>query len=287
MRGLSTTTGEKELTIVVRWLKAHNPKAYQMLRDDLLGEDDWQELIAGFPTVNCAPEFSIPPDWTCDETRELEKVNLWDDAGKYADAVERSYRRNNWTTQPYHCEIWCEKATVLGSIRPITEKWGVGLRVTHGFASTGMEQNIGDLFEDIDKPIMIFFLGDHDPSGHDLERDIHERAQKATGKKFEMRRLAIFPEDIKRFHLPPQRIKNTDVRSTEFRKKYGANAATVELDALPPDELRQRIEASIMGLIDFDDWDRQVNVQTEELKSIKEFANTMKNLPPPPEEARP
>ena len=43
------------------------------------------------------------------------------------------------------------------------------LRVCRGYGSCGMEGQIGNLFEDIEKPIHIFFLGDHDPSGRDLE----------------------------------------------------------------------------------------------------------------------
>jgi hypothetical protein len=92
-------------------------------------------------------------------------------------------------------------------MRPITERFGVMLRACRGFGSTGMESQIGSLFEGVDKPIAVFCLGDHDPSGHDIERDIHERAQRASGKEFEMVRLAIHSEDIKIYDLPPQRIK--------------------------------------------------------------------------------
>ena len=104
----------------------------------------------------------------------------------------------------------------------------------------------------------------------------------ATGKRFEMRRLAIFLEDIKKFNLPPQKIKPTDSRAAAYKREHGDNAPTVELDALPPTELRTRIEKSILSLIDVEDWNRNVAVQKEELKCIVEFAERMKNLPPPP-----
>jgi hypothetical protein len=44
-----------------------------------------------------------------------------------------------------------------------------------------MEGQVGYLFADIDRPITVLYLGDHDPSGHDIQRDIHERAQAASG----------------------------------------------------------------------------------------------------------
>src|SRR5215469_3743039 len=84
----------------------------------------------------------------------------------------------------------------------------------------------------IRKPITVLFLGDHDPSGQDIQRDIYRRAQAASGKEFKMIRLAIHPEDIRRFNLPPQKIKTSDSRSAGFQQKFGAKAQTVELDAL-------------------------------------------------------
>lgn len=224
----------------------------------------------------------IPPDWIVDELREAEIVSMWDDVNGYLNTVKRAYRRNNWQDQPNHCEVWSEKATVLGSLRPITQEFGVMLRACRGFGSTGMESVVGDLFEGIDKPITVFYLGDHDPSGHDIERDIHQRAEAASGKEFSMVRLAIHPEDIKAFKLPPQRIKATDSRAAGFKERFGAKAATVELDALPVDVLRQRVREAIEGLIDWDLWNRQVAVQAVELRCIADFADRVKNLPQVP-----
>src|SRR6516225_4774459 len=146
-------------------------------------------------------------------------VSMWQDLRGYLDTVKRSYRRDNWQDQPYYTELWSEKATVLGSMRLITEELGVMLRACRGFGSTGMESQVGDLFEGVGKPITVFYLGDHDPSGHDIERDIHQRAQAASGKKFELNRLAIHPSDIKTYNLPPQRIKTTDSRAAGFKQR--------------------------------------------------------------------
>ena len=149
-----------------------------------------------------------------------------------------------------------------------------------------MEQDIGSFFEGIDKPITVFYLGDHDPSGHVIEEDIHYRVETASGCKFSMERLAIHAGDIKKFRLPPQRIKTPDSRAAGFRRRFGAKAATVELDALPAVELRRRVEDAVTSLIDFETWERQTAVQEIELASIAHFADTMKNLPQVAPEAR-
>jgi hypothetical protein len=225
---------------------------------------------------------AIPGDWIVDETRQAETISVWDDAAEYADAIKRSYRRNYWQDQPQYCEVWSEKATVLGSLRPVVSELGVTVRVCHGFGSTGMESQIGNLFESIGKDITVFYLGDHDPSGHDIQRDIHARAQRASGRDFRLVRLAIHPGDIQAFRLPPQRIKVTDSRAKGFEQRFGAQAATVELDALPVDELRGRVKDAVQELIERELWDRQVNVEKVELASIREFADKLKNLPQAP-----
>jgi hypothetical protein len=237
------------------------------------------ELAGKSARTNAAPPYAIPSEWMVDETRQPEMVNVWQNATEYVDAVKRSYRRDNWQDQANYCEVWSEKATILGAIRPVADRWGITLRVCHGFGSTGMEGQVGRLFEGMDQSITVFFIGDHDPSGHVIEQDIHRRVQTASGVDFAMRRLAIHPKDIKTFRLPPQKIKATDSRAASFRRRFGANAPTVELDALPAAELRARVEAAIYGLVDHERWERQVAVQQIELDCIVDFAERMKSLP--------
>jgi hypothetical protein len=225
------------------------------------------------------PKCWINPDWMIDETRDPEIVSVWKNASAYVDTVKRSYRRDNWQDQPRYCEVWSEKATIFGSIRPVAEELGITLRVLHGFGSTGMESQIGKHFENMKQDITVFYLGDHDPSGRVIPKDLHQRAQKAAGREFRMERLAIHPEDIRRFNPPPQIIKDRDANAAQFREVYGHNAPTVELDALPADELRRRVQRAVRGLIDWETWNRQVAVQAVELNCIADFADRIKNLP--------
>jgi hypothetical protein len=221
----------------------------------------------------------IPPGWIVDEQRQAESVNVFKDLNEYVDAVKSSYRRDYWGSQPVHCEVWCEKATVLGSLRPVKNEWGVTLRPCKGFGSCGQEHEIGDIFEGVTKPILVYYVGDFDPSGAWIDPDIHRRVEVASGRKFRMVRLAIFEADIRRYNLPPQKIKDTDSRAKAFKKKYGANAGTVEVDALPVDVLRGRVEEAVKNQIDWELWNRQVMVEKVELESIVRFADTVRNLP--------
>jgi len=235
----------------------------------------WQDKVKAIGLKG----LMIPHNWIVDETRQPHKVNVFENAAEYVEVVKRAYRRDNWQNQDNHCELWSEKGTVLGSIRPVADELGITVRVAHGFGSTGMEGQIGELFEGINKPITVFYIGDHDPSGHVIEQDIHRRAEIASGKSFTMTRLAIHAKDIRRFKLPPQRIKELDSRSRGFKERFGENAQTVELDALPVDELRRRITEAVTLLIDRELWQHQIERQEVEFKCIAEFADTMKNLP--------
>jgi hypothetical protein len=302
MRGLSNSTKEL-IQYAFRLLKQDHPQTLRQLHYAIFSRKEipyentqadykrlsrattvarrvyraWQLEAGG--AVKVPPTYSIPTEFMMDETREPETISVWQSATEYVDAVKRSYRRDNWQDQPNYCEVWSEMATILGAIRPVADHWGITLRVCHGFGSTGMEGQVGMLFEDITQRITVFVLGDHDPSGHVIAEDIHRRAETASGKSFRMRRLAIHKEDIAAFNLPPQTIKMTDSRAASFRRQFGANAATVELDALPAPELRRRINSAVEGLVDHALWERQVRVWQVELNCIAEFADRTKSLP--------
>ena len=224
------------------------------------------------------PANTIPPEWMVDETRNPEVISVWDDPIDYIETVKGAYRRNNWQDQPNYVEVWSEKGTILGAIRPLADEFGVTLRTCHGYGSTGMESQIGSFFNSVKKPITVFYLGDHDPSGHNIEADMYEKVQRASGTKFEMRRLAIHAADIRAFNLPPQKIKSTDSRAEGFQRRFGQGAATVELDALPANELRRRISEAVTGLLDVDRWQRALNVQEVEFASIAEFGEHMRTI---------
>ena len=83
-----------------------------------------------------------------------------------------------------------------------------------------------------------------------------------------MQRLAIHKSDIADFDLPPLRIKDTDGRAAKFLAKHGEDC--VELDALPPAELRRRITEAVEELQDGELWQRAVEVEKVELASIRD-----------------
>jgi hypothetical protein len=235
-----------------------------------------------------------PYEWLVDRSRPTYRPYAFENPAAYAETVKRNYRKDYWATQPRYCEIWCEKDAVTGSIEDTCDLLGVTLRVSRGFMSATRQNDIAQHFLKIKKPITVFYLGDHDPSG----RAIESTAETAVSKRmycvkqncpaptlddavkmlesgwsnfyFDMKRLAIHQSDITTFNLPPLKVKDTDSRTEDFVKKHGGHC--VELDALPPTELRSRIEDAVNELLDPVAWNRAIAIEKVELASIVEIA---------------
>src|SRR5258707_705386 len=106
-------------------------------------------------------------DWDAivDRSRADYAPTVWDDAAEYVETLKAGYRKDYWKLQPAHVEIWVEKDAVVGSIEQLTHDLGVRVRPGKGFQSTTKVHEIAELFSKITKPIFVYYLGDHDPSG--------------------------------------------------------------------------------------------------------------------------
>jgi hypothetical protein len=206
-------------------------------------------------------------EWIVDRSRPEYSPNVFDDATGYAEAVKRSYRKDYWATQPNHCELWVEKDAIIGSIQDVTNELGITVRVGRGFLSTTKAYEIAMRFNEISKPITIYYLGDQDPSGRNIETDLAARIRGYGSSPFTLKRLAIHASDIRKFKLPPLRVKTSDSRAKRFLEKYGNTC--VELDALPPGELRRRVREAVELLLNRTVWDRAVEIEKIEIASIR------------------
>ena len=205
-----------------------------------------------------------PFEWIVDRSRPSYEPNVFTDARGYLEACKRSYRKDYWAKQPKYVEVWVEKDAIIGAIQEVTDELGVIVRVGRGFLSATKAHETAKILASKKKPKIVFYLGDHDPSGQCIEQDIKRRILRYLLRvrfrpDFTLRRLAIHPEDIRKFNLPPLRVKDSDSRSARFRVKHGAQC--VELDALPPVELRRRIREAIESQLDLEAWNRAIEIE--------------------------
>lgn len=97
------------------------------------------------------------------------------------------------------------------------------------------------------KDCYLIHLGDHDPSGIDMTRDISDRLE-LFGANVEVLRIALNFDQIEEFAPPPNPAKVTDSRAGAYIKAYGKSSW--ELDALEPHILTGLISEQIEWLTD-------------------------------------
>jgi hypothetical protein len=219
-------------------------------------------------------EGIIPWEWIVDETRQVERKPSWADPAAYIRAVSKSYRRDRWHQQFHHVEVWSEKGTVRGTLAPVLDAYGVPFRVMHGYGST---TTLHDVAEDsYGENFVALYCGDWDPSGlHMSEADMPARLEEMDGA-IDIVRIALTAADVANVTLPGFDVetKRADSRYQWFRRQYGTRC--VELDALSPVTLRQRVEAAIESYIDWDEWNACARAEVAERESMHSILDKWK-----------
>lgn len=197
-------------------------------------EDRTRSMIGGDHTL-------IPPE---------ERVERLID---YIENFPETYNIPFWYGQDVYIEVWLEKRALQTEFERVTSQYMVRLAPCGGYPSHSF---IYDASQEMptDRRIHILYFGDHDPSGRDIERFIRETFER-QGLDVNIERIALTPEQIEQYDLPPAPTKTTDSRRGRFVLEHGD--ACVELDALPPDVLRNLVATSIRRHIDMEAFHRR------------------------------
>lgn len=220
----------------------------------------------------------VPRTWIVDHVRNRLKPSSWSGLADFAESVRSCYRLDFWASLPVHVEIFVEKDAVAGTIQPVTEEYDVALQVCRGYTSVSFAGEIADQWRRIEKPIFAYYLGDYDPSGFDLERDLRDKLQRYSGRKIQKdgiswERLGVRDEDFDALDLIRLPIKMTDNRAAGFIQEHGDTGA--EIDAIPPTELRRRVRQAIERHIDTDRWARLRIVEEAEKETLEAFVGQL------------
>lgn len=181
-----------------------------------------------------------------DNTRWQRKPNTFGSLGEALEETARFYRRDLWRTADVYCEIWLEKDALSGVIWPITSKYDVPLMVARGYSSLTFLASAAEAIAEQERPCHIYHLGDLDPSGVNAGEKIEQTLRElAPDAEIHFERLGVTDEQVNMYRLPSRPTKATDTRA----KKFG-RAESVELDAIPPGELRNIVERAILQHVD-------------------------------------
>ena len=177
-----------------------------------------------------------------DETREVHGGSFVGDTSPQdalRDAlvgVAAFYRRDRTEGQPFSIFLGVEKRGMVEQLSSWFAGFGVPIIATGGFASQTYCDDIARLAQRQDRPAVLLYAGDFDPTGEDIERDLIQR----TDCWKHTRRVALTPQQVRDYGLPEYRPTDAERRKLEgdpraeaFADRHGS-LVQYEVDALPP-----------------------------------------------------
>jgi len=194
-------------------------------------------------------------DWEAieDRTRIVRENSHWSSPSEIIDSAAASYKNDLWRNQKTRIEVFIEKDALIGVIEGVCRKHDVACFSCRGYSSQSAMWRAAMRFSSYHRKAkqktVILHLGDHDPSGVDMTRDIQARLLLLSNDApIEVKRIALTMDQIRRYNPPPNPAKITDSRAKEYIEKYGDQSW--ELDALEPQVLIALIEKHIKALRD-------------------------------------
>lgn len=221
-----------------------------------------------------------------DRGRNAYRPQNWLNPGEMAKEMAAGFQIDKWADQPTYCEVMVEKQALEGVLLPVCQRLDVTFMANKGYSSASAFYRAGKRFRRRDaegKRCVVFYLGDHDPSGIDMTRDIEERVPLLGGDPatnwcqpipldMEVRRLALNIQQVREFNPPENPAKESDSRSPGYIEKFGRSSW--ELDAVEPRALAQLVTDAVLALRDGPKWDAAVKREEKMRKELTKFAKT-------------
>ena len=189
------------------------------------------------------------------------------------DQFLEGYRRDLLQSQDKYIEIWIEKDALSSIFIQVARLYTIPVVVCRGFSSVSFlhafKQRLD--YHRGKQPVMLYF-GDFDPSGIEILNAIKTTVRDELdvwGVEFKW--IALLQEDISRYSLPHdlEALKKSDTRARKHLENYGELA--VELDALRPDIIEEKIKNAIISELDVDLFNREVEIYRVELDKLNDL----------------
>ncbi len=216
-------------------------------------------------------------DWDAveDRTRNLRGLSHWDSPQSVINSAYHSFRLDRWNNQPNYVEVWVEKDALVGVIEGVCQRNDVNYFACRGYTSQSEMYSAAQRLSgylDQGKEVHILHLGDHDPSGIDMTRDVQDRLTLfLEGMGCDVNRLALNWDQVSAYNPPPNPAKVTDSRYAAYQERFGTESW--ELDALEPRVISDLIEENILNLRDEDLWDERATEEKEHKHLLKAVSN--------------
>lgn len=253
---LNLTLRQLYYQFVARDIIPNNMKSYKRLQKTvnearLAGLLDWEAIV--------------------DRTRNLQTPASWSTPGSIIGSAAHSYRRDLWENQEVLVQCWVEKDALLGVIERAAAKYRLPYFSCRGYVSQSeIWQHAQDLQQE-SRDVIILHLGDHDPSGVDMTRDMQDRFHLFGATNVHFERIALTMSQVDELNPPPNPAKITDTRAGSYISQYGHDSW--ELDALKPNYMVDLVNERAEAHIDLNRWDEDLEVEGKERDGLREISD--------------
>jgi hypothetical protein len=213
-------------------------------------------------------------DWDAveDRVRQPTIPAQWTTLRSFGVACAPVFRLPRREDQHTYLELWVEKDALANVLAPIAREYHITLSVHRGSSSSGAMHDAALRFRRArigGQACQLLYLGDHDPSGEDMVRDIADRLEMFLGKA-DVEKVALTREQIDHYQPPPNPAKTTDSRYAKYAEQHGDESW--EVDAIPPDVLATIVRDAIEEYTDMDAYNAVIEREDEmrtRLESIR------------------
>lgn len=247
---------------------------YQLVARDII-KNNFRNYKSLGETMNLA-RLGGYTDWNAieDRTRNLKGNAHWDSPEDIIKSSASQYLIDRWNRQPSRIEVWVEKDALVDVVRRACIPNDVNYFSCRGYTSQTAvywaAKRLQRYLAEGQEPIIIH-LGDHDPSGVDMTRDISNRYEIFTGQELAIERIALNLNQVEQYDPPPNFAKESDSRYEGYRRQYGEDCW--ELDALDPRVIHELIETAINQNRDAKLWEEDTEQQEKEKGQLQKIAD--------------
>lgn len=264
---------------------------YQLVSQNLITNEERSYKNLGNLVSDARLAGWIDWDMIKDRGREMVKNPHWNNPAHFMEVVAPQFRFNLWHDQDNYVEVMVEKQALEGVLIPVCQEMDVPFTANKGYSSSSALYEASKRFVEAcerGKNLHVIYLGDHDPSGIDMSRDVEERLDlfvKTSTDRCDrigpneesavtMHRVALNMIQIKQFRPPENPAKLTDSRASTYVSRFGQSSW--ELDAIEPSRLARLVRDAITKLMDVDAFNANLALMEKGRQSLLKFSKTFK-----------
>lgn len=245
---------------------------YQMVARDIIPNSQNEYKRLGNIISDARRAGLVDWDAIVDRTRNLKGNSHWETPADILKSAEQSFQIDKWEGQRFRPEVWVEKDALIGVVERAARALDVDFFACRGYSSDSEMWRSARrciMYANQGQCMYIIHLGDHDPSGIDMSRDIKDRFNLFEAYPI-VKRIALNYDQIEQYSPPPNPAKETDSRWQSYVDTYGVTDSW-ELDALDPQTLVDLITHTILEVRDDNVWNERAHQEATYKTAIRDM----------------